>query len=236
MKEPIFITGCARSGTSMVAGAINKCGAWGGNMRGPNRNNERGMFENIGIVQGLVKPYLRQLNVDPMCQYPLPDINGMAIPSDWRQKVIDSISKEGYTDGPWMYKGAKMCLMWPIWHYAFPRAKWILVRRRAGDIATSCCKTNFMRAFNDRTSEGKKNIKAVGAKTEREGWLWWHEQHILRFREMQDNGLNIKVVWPGRMVIGQYEEMMDTIEWLGLKWNSEVLNFIDPKLWKSRKR
>ena len=235
MKDPIIITGCARSGTSMVAGSIDLCGAWGGSMRGANRNNEKGMFENVRIVQNIVKPYLKSINVDPLCQYPLPKVDGMPIPSDWKQKIMSSIQQEGYSDGQWFYKGAKACLMWPIWNYAFPNAKWIIVRRRAGDIVNSCCKTSFMRAFNE-TVKGQTNRNAVGAKTERDGWLWWHDQHILRFREMQDNGLNLKVVWPERMVTGDYVQMMETIEWVGLKWNSEVLSFIDPKLWKSRKR
>ena len=44
MKEPILITGCARSGTSMVAGIINMSGAFGGVMAGPNKNNQKGNF------------------------------------------------------------------------------------------------------------------------------------------------------------------------------------------------
>ena len=40
MKDPILITGCARSGTSMIAGVINICGAFGGDMAGPNANRD----------------------------------------------------------------------------------------------------------------------------------------------------------------------------------------------------
>jgi hypothetical protein len=138
---------------------------------------------------------------------------------------------EGYKGGPWMYKGAKMCLFWPVWDYAFPKAKWIIVRRRTGDIVQSCLKTNFMRAFRHPAFQ-----RAVGVNNEAEGWLWWVHQHLDRFREMMDDGLNIKVIWPERMVDGDYEQLMETIEWLGLKWNSEVLNFIDPKLWKARRK
>ena len=87
-----------------------------------------------------------------------------------------------------------------------------------------------MRAFNS-----KANQTAVGAKNEREGWLWWVRQHEQRFVEMIQAGLNCKIVWPERMVNGDYSQLYETLEWLGLEWNSEVLNFIDPKLWKARR-
>jgi hypothetical protein len=216
----------------MVAGMINICGAFGGNMSGPNSNNAKGMFENASIRQNVVKPYLRDIKVDHMGQYPLPEIDGLNIPNDWKARVEGVIKSEGYKDGtPWMYKGAKMCLMWPVWHYAFPDAKWIIVRRRTGDIATSCIKTNFMRAF---TREQFRS--AVGAKDERDGWIWWVRQHEARFYEMITHGINAKIVWPERMVGGDYKQIMETIDWLGLDWKSEALSFVDPKLWKSRRK
>ena len=228
--SPILITGCARSGTSMVAGAINICGAFGGDMRGPNRNNKKGMYENTKIVNRIVKPYLRKHGYDSLGQFPLPDVESLSIPADWADKVFRVMLEEGYEAGPWFYKGAKMCLKWPVWNYAFPDAKWIIVRRRTGDIVQSCLKTGFMRAFSRRIFQ-----KAVGACSEAEGWLWWVRQHEKRFVEMINAGLNCKIVWPERMVYGDYRQMMETIDWLGLEWKSEVLSFIDPKLWKARK-
>jgi hypothetical protein len=231
LSDPILVTGCARSGTSMVAGAINLCGAFGGIMRGPNSNNAKGMFENAKIVNTITKPYLRELGLDPLGQYPLPDINNLPIPTDWRKRVEQVFIDEGYQSGPIFYKGAKMCLFWPIWHYAFPKSKWVIVRRRTGDIVLSCLKTGFMRAFQNRNFQ-----KAVGVSNERDGWVWWVQQHLARFREMIDEGLNCKIVWPERMVDGDYSQIVETIEWLGLRWNSEVLNFIDEKLWKVRRK
>ena len=45
-KQPIIITGCARSGTSMIAGIIHLCGAWKGNTSGPNKYNKKGNYNN----------------------------------------------------------------------------------------------------------------------------------------------------------------------------------------------
>ena len=230
MKEPILITGAARSGTSMVAGIINICGAFGGDMSGPNRNNAKGMYENAAIRNNIVKPFYRTMNVDPLGQYPLPNIDEIRIPTDWRSKVEGVMKKEGYTDGHCFYKGAKMCQHWPVWAYAFPDAKWIIVRRKTSDIINSCIRTGFMRAFHNSNTQ-----RAVGAKTEWEGWLWWVHQHENRFVEMMQEGLNCRIVWPDRMVDENYQQMEETIEWLGLEWkDQEVKDFISPKLWKSK--
>jgi len=231
MSSPILITGCARSGTSMIAGTINLCGAFGGDMSPGNSNNPKGMFENAAIRQRIVKPYLRQMGVDPLGQFPLLDIDNLQIPRNWNKRVTQVFKDQGYKGGPWMYKGAKMCLFWPVWDYAFPNAKWIIVRRRTGDIVYSCMHTGFMRAFRNLT-----NQKKVGASNEQEGWIWWVNQHLDRFREMIDAGLNCRIVWPERMVDNDFSQMMETIEWLGLKWNDDVLSFVSPKLWKSRKK
>jgi hypothetical protein len=235
MKSPIIITGAARSGTSMVAGVVHLCGVFGGDMSGPNRNNAKGMFENVRIRNGMVKPYLRELGVDPLGQYPLPDIKKLPVPVYWRKRIENIISTEGCKDNqPWMYKGAKACLMWPVWNETFPNAKWIIVRRRTGDIVNSCLKTAFMRAFHSPEVQD-----SVGVLNEVDGWIWWVRQHENRFVEMIQAGLNCKVVWPERMVQGDYEQLFETLEWLGLDYEShkkEIYNFIEPKLWKARRK
>jgi len=229
MISPILITGCARSGTSLVAGIINMCGAFGGNMSGPTPNNAKGMFENSRIRNEIVKPYYRSMNVDPLGQYPLPDPKKLLIPSGWQQDIELAMIADGYVDGPWMYKGAKLCQHWPVWNYAFPNAKFVIVRRKTSDIINSCVRTGFMRAF-----AFPKNLKAVGVSTEAEGWLWWVHQHEERFVEMIQEGLNCKVIWPERMVDGDYSQIKEMLEWLGLEWKSEITEFIEPKLWKAR--
>jgi hypothetical protein len=230
MKSPILITGCARSGTSMVAGIINTCGAFGGKMSGPTQYNAKGMFENAAIRNGITKVHLKSIGMDTLGQYPIPDTDSLMIPTTWKKQVEDIMISEGYESGPWMYKGAKLCLLWPIWHYAFPNAKWIIVRRKTPDIIRSCMRTGFMRAFSN-----PRNQKAVGVDNEYDGWLWWVRQHEDRFREMMNAGLNTTVVWPERMVEGDYRQMKETVEWVGLEWKGEeVTSFIEPKLWKAR--
>jgi hypothetical protein len=67
------------------------------------------------------------------------------IPKWWKRGSVIHYRFSGYKQGiPWMYKDTKMCQMWPVWNFAFPNARWIIVRRRTGDITQSCVKTAFM--------------------------------------------------------------------------------------------
>lgn len=231
MPPPCIITGAARSGTSLVAGSVARCGAFGGICSGPNLHNKKGMHENARIRNTITKPYLRDIGMDPLGQYPLPDTSNLPIPTNWRSRVEQVMIDEGYQKGPWFYKGAKVVLTWPVWAYAFPSAKFIIVRRRSGDIASSCTKTGFMKAFSRSEVQ-----RAVGVNNERDGWLFWIREHEKRFIEMISSGLNIKFVWPEKMVSGDYSEIYEAIEWLGLKWNPEVLSWVDPLLWKARRK
>jgi len=224
-QSPILITGVPRSGASMIASVINMCGAFGGNM------SKRGMFGNDKIREEIVDPYFKELGADLLGQYPLPSINDLSIPTAWRSRVEQIMYIEGFKTGPWMYKDARLSLMWPVWNYAFPNAKWIIVRRRTGDIINSCLHTGFMKAFSS-----PENQKAVRVNTKEEGWLWWVHQYEERFVEMITEGVNCKVIWPDRMVHGDYQQMYQTLEWLGLSWKSEVLSLIDPLLWHTRQK
>ena len=223
---PILVTGASRSGGSMIAGVLNVCGAFGGNMAVSN-SNKRGMFENIRIRDTLIKPYLLRMNGDSDGQYPMPE--NIHIPTDWRSSVEKIMMNEGYKDGNWMYKDSRISLMWQVWHYAFPDAKWVIVRRRTGDIIQSCTKTGFMKAFKDES-----NITAVNATDEMNAWLWYVHQFEQRFIEMMTEGVNCKIIWPERMVTGDYKQLYELLDWLGLKWKIEALTFIDSLLWGSR--
>jgi len=230
--SPILITGAARSGTSMIGACVHLCGAWKGDTGGPSKYNAKGMYENLPLRQDVVKPLLRGLKSDPRGQYPLPLTDNILIPQKFKQTVIDSITKQGWTpDKPWMYKCAKMSLIWPVWQYAFPDSKWIIVRRKTPDIVNSCMKTGFMTEFQNEDTQ-----KKIKVDTEAEGWKWWVNRHEDKFVEIINAGLDVKTVWPERMIHADYTQMMQAIEWLGLKWNGPgVIDFIEPRLWKSRR-
>uniref|UniRef100_A0A6M3KK48 Putative sulfotransferase domain contining protein n=1 Tax=viral metagenome TaxID=1070528 RepID=A0A6M3KK48_9ZZZZ len=221
IMEPIFVTGAARSGTSMTAGIISLNGAFGGQLSQATFYNKKGMFENSHIRDFVVKNYLRSNGWDPMAQNPLPDIDKVreqakVVGQRFRAMVLKIIKDQGCQfDRSWFYKGAKMCLIWPIWNEAFPEAKWVIVRRNAEDIVRSCLRTGFMRAYKHRS-----------------GWLRWVAEHEKRFEEMHDARLRCREVWPQRMINGDFTEMQSVVNWLGLPWDlDKAREFIEPKLW-----
>ena len=228
VDRPILITGCPRSGTSMTAGIIEKCGAFGGVTAPPNDNNKRGMYENLDIRNGLVKPYLSSIGADKFCQNPLPDIDvvmhSMEVRKDlvnkWRMKVFGVMLDHNYTqEGRWYYKDPKACLFWPLWAAAFPKADWVIVRRNTKDIVKSCLRTSFMRAFRHES-----------------GWLGWVDVHKERFLEMQQADLNVYYIWPQDWIDGDYSHIQRLIGELGLTWKEqEVREFVSPSLWKGQK-
>lgn len=214
--SPILITGCARSGTSLIAGIIHACGARGGELLGPCSWNQKGMFENLYIRENMVKPYLTAIFADPKGQRPLPVASSVPIIQDWHEAFMDVMYEQGYSDEDQLfYKGAKMCLMWPVWHAAFPRARWIIVRRDDPGIIASCLRTPFMNAYNDAA-----------------GWQEWIDHHKECFEEMAAWGLDIAQIHSPSIVKGDLSGVEEMIQWLGLEWNeSAVKEFVAPELW-----
>ena len=69
-----------------------------------------------------------------------------------------------------------------------------------------------------------------------EGWLSWIHLHEKVFVEMIEAGVNCKQVWPERMVYGDYQQIYEMIDWLGLEWDQELVKIIDPLLWNSKQK
>jgi len=236
IDEPIFITGCARSGTSLTAGIINICGGWGGELCGHTPYNPKGQFENLPIVKGMVKPFLRAHGWDPLGQGPLPDpdkvdkIATKEFCTRWHARIVNEIVRQGYptpektlgTSGslkPWFYKGAKLCLIWQVWARAFPKAKWLLVYRKDDLTVDSCMRTPFMRKYKTR-----------------DGWQKWVNFHWAQFGAMVEAGLNVNFLNSGNLIERDYVSMKIAIETLGLTWKQEKIDeFIEPRIWNTQK-
>lgn len=209
MKDPILITGIERSGSTIIAKVISYCGAFSGNVTE--------MQENRAIKNLVDSFYVHQLGIPSNGQNPLPNTKTLLIPPYWGRQVNDLIIREQYKEQiPWMYKNARIAQIWPIWNGSYPNAKWVIVRRRTPDIVQSCLKTGFMKAFNRS-----------------EDWLCWVKVQEELFSEMVSAGINYKEVWPERMVKGDFTQMQELIEWLGLEWNEAIPNLVKPLLQNS---
>lgn len=208
---PILITGAERSGATIIARIIALSGAYAG--------KTNGMKENLGIKK-LVDSYYQTFSADISGQAPLMDIEHLLLPNRWKMDVENSLSEEGWgQDKPWMYKSGRISQIWPVWNTAFPEAKYIIVRRRTGDIVHSCMKTAYMKAH-----------------TNEEAWLTWVKQHEERFNQMMTAGLNCMVIWPERMIDGDYRQVYEMLEWLRLGWHKDIVKVIDPLFNKVRRK
>lgn len=126
---------------------------------------------------------------------------------------------EGYKEGSWMYKDSNLPYCWQLWNKEFPTAKWIIVRRKTSDIIQSCMKTKYMTAYSTE-----------------EGWLSMVHDYEKQFVEMIQAGLNCKIIWPERMVDGDYAQIKEVCDWLGLPWKEEALGYINLLLWGTKQK
>lgn len=210
IDKPILITGIPRSMTSLTASMIYYGGAWGGDIVPPSRNKRNAYCENVYIRRKMVKAYLKDiLKVDPMGQNPLPQLQDLIVwdrlikdSKKWGDQIKEVITRQGYTGGPWFYKGPKITLIWPLWKCAFPEATWIIIHRDRERVIDSCLRTPFMRAFKDR-----------------EGWGKWMDHHEACFREMENSSLNILHAYPEKMIQGDFSNIEYIVKTLGLVWD-----------------
>jgi len=220
-NTPILITGCHRSGTSMIAGIIHICGAYAGKVDK--------MYENIPIRQGIIKPILAASGGDIDGQYPLPTKITLRDGENFGKHITQYIQYQGKQPSEkWFYKDFRIVLTHMLWGLVFPDAKYVLVRRKDDDIIVSCLKTSYMKAFEDTEIQKKLGIRSVS-----EGWYWWLAEYKKRFNEMKKSGIQIKEVYPSKMIEQDFSEVKEIVEWLGLEWKEkEVKEFINPKLWR----
>lgn len=212
-NKPILITGADRSGSTLVTRVLELCGAFSG-VTTKMRENK--------AIRKLTASYINLHSAE----HEFLSFENISLPRNWETKVMDIFIEEGLKSNQnFFYKDSAIAQTWPVWNNAFPNAKWIIVRRRTGDIIHSCMETSYMLRFKN-----KKNQRAIGVASEKEGWLWWVHQYEDQFVQMLQANLNCKVVWPERMRDGNYKQMKELVAWAELTWNEEVQKTIDPLL------
>ena len=222
LPEPIFVTSIPRSGSSMVAGILSLCGIDAGATLNQDKPYTRYVYENQRL-RGLVSFAFKENLADPQAQFPLPSEHFL-LPMNFRQHCFGIMTKEGVS-GSWFYKDNRLPLIWQEINKVFPMAKWVVVCRDNESILKSCEKTGFMQAFSKSYI-----LQQIGKETAVEGWKWWLQQYQERVLEMQ-YALNIRFIYPEKMIHGNFQEMQSVVEWCEGKWNEvAVKQFIEPKL------
>ena len=220
---PVFVLGLPRSGTSMIAGCLDLCGAWtGSTVPGGGKENPRGFFEHIYIREHIVKTILTRAGCDPLGVRKLPPLDlNIHVPglADLIGKVIRS---DGYEDDrPWLYKDAKLTLLWPTFANTFPHARWVIVRRDEDSIIDSCLRTFFM---NQHSSE-------------RAYWAHFVKEYLLRLEQLKRSGVWCYEISSRDVIEGDFSSLRELVQNLGLTYREEALvEFVTPAYWHDKVR
>ena len=217
IDEPIFVAGIPRSGTSLTAGILAACGAWTGETFGPTPHNQKGSFENKEIRERFIKPYLMMLGNDPLGLRDFPNVDAHIIPPRiWKEEIEKLIASQGYEAGTWLLKDCKLALFHELWDAAFPKAKWIVVRRNRDSIIGSCLRAEPM-------------VRHIGC--ERTKWERWHDQYLAKLTEIVQNK-NVIEIWPDTDIIETTAGIESVINSLGLKYDQATIDaFIEHGFW-----
>lgn len=217
-NSPIFVLGLPRSGTSMVAGAIGICGAWtGSTVPGGSPANPKGFFEHAVIREQVTKQVLIRLGYGPLGVRNLPPVDlQVEIPglADTIRQVVEA---DGYANNmPWLYKDAKLTLLWPIFKKAFPRATWVVVRRDEEGFIDSCLRTGFM---NQHARD-------------RAFWKKFSDEYCVRIDALNNSDASVLEISSPDIIKGNFEPLEQLVSSLGLEYReAELKAFISPAYW-----
>ena len=217
-SQPVFVLGLPRSGTSLIAAALHGCGAFvGETVPGGGPENPLGFFENTYIREKVNKQILDKIGADPLGVSALPALKDLPKVKGLAETLRDLLLYQGYKDGDrWLFKDAKLTLLWPIYLSTFPDARWVIVRRRDEDIITSCLKTGFMRQHSDDPAF----------------WQRWIDDYKRRLERLKQESTLVYEIWPHNLMDGQFSDLETLVGKLGLDWNeSEVSSLINPAFW-----
>jgi len=201
----------------LVAGSLQICGAWLGSTVPGGVENPKGFFEHIVLREKLVKLILSRIGCDPLGVRKLPPHNLQLKIKKLRDIVKIIIESDGYNnDTPWLYKDAKLTLLWPVFHDAFPDARWIIVRRKDDDIINSCLHTSFMRYHSSDPVY----------------WEHFSNRYLEHLENLKKSGANVREIWSQDLIDGQLETFERVVNEFRLEYNeSELIEFIDPVHW-----
>lgn len=141
MNEPIFVLGCHRSGTSLVAGMLHRaCGVSMGELMPPTEDNPVGYFEAVGVVDAH-RDVLAQMERDWTCP-----------PTGFRPGTLDLSALQEQVDihqqlpAPWAMKDPRSMFLLPAWsHLGVDRVRLVAVVRPTPDTIRSIEKRDKIR-------------------------------------------------------------------------------------------
>lgn len=209
----------------MIAGSLASLGVWSGETIVGNASNQKGYFENTVIRQKIVKPILMSHGFDPLGVRTLPPRDfcpkitvkhGYSI-ADYLHTVLKAQNHEELQ--PWLYKDAKLSLIWRLMNQEFPSAVWIIVRRNRADFIGSCLNTDFMSQHSRRP----------------EFWHGFADAIEERLKELMNTVRFSYPIDADKVAMGQFSELREFCLGAGIAFDKQkVETFVDKDLMKKR--
>ena len=152
MMMNLFILGCGRSGTSLVAGLFKDSGFFMGDSFYKNReSNPLGFFEDRtinSINEEIIKPYLPNRytfsNTNYGSDVPIEGQRWLArIPVNFQIKANEKqteIIRKAVSNQPFCFKDPRFCYTLEPWRKEAPNSKYICVFRKPSDVVESILK------------------------------------------------------------------------------------------------
>lgn len=184
LRRVVVVLGMHRSGTSLVAGCLQRLGVdFGPRLMPPNADNPRGYFEHKDVVN-LHDRLL--LALDRSWDDPSP------FPRDWlldqerlvpyREPLLSVIRRDFPAVPLWGLKDPRLCRLLPWWETLWPetdsRPLFILVRRAPQEVADSLARREGM-------SAAKAHLLWLRHVLEAERWTRPHERLLVDFADFR---------------------------------------------------
>lgn len=202
MPALTFIVGAPRSGTSAITRAFEACGA------------ELGIFNETlrehRAAKQWIKRMLRIRRLDPSGQHPLP-------PEPFTVSAAEMRSLEKAIGRAEVVKDVKLLWVWPQLVTDFPAARFVYVQRNPMEVARSCIRTDFMRAYGRHHAQWFRYARAYQKQAEALHRAAPERTSIVRLSDYLE---------------GEEGPLRGAVEASGLRWHPrQVRKVLRPERW-----
>lgn len=168
-KKILLIVGMHRSGTSLLAQWLQRCGlSVGDELMVANSGNEQGYFEDMDFVR---------LHEDILSRQGLPD-TGLTcrplppLPPRDKQAITSLLEAKSLRRAQWAWKDPRTCLFLPVYRELVPTADYLVIYRDY----RFCVYSLINRLLKDKKAEYLRSGKIKAALR----WKWYKRERMAR--------------------------------------------------------
>jgi len=214
LDKMIFVGTCPRSGSSMICGVLERCGAFSGITNGATAANERGQYENGQMNAALFGSAFEATGAGGNIRVLRTLQDAGALPRiDYIEARITMLMRnQGYTSGAAYFKGGNFLYFFDQIIDQMPDAPWVLPVRDKKEI--------------------RRSMRRVGmAQTDEERDLLI-DAYRACYDLIEAKAKEVYLIDTNKVKDGDFTQIKAAVEAMGMIWNQEeVEEWIDPELW-----